>query len=143
MWFVAALLGFSLAYALLRWVHPSPAVRRWPAAQVTVAAAVLAAMIAFLVWQRWPPGAAHTFMNLRWDLWPQGAVLFALGVWAGESRSLADLTAWAGRLGWTALAAAALFVAGKTKSLMDGWSLATETIDSGLAQAKLAELADG
>jgi anthranilate phosphoribosyltransferase len=40
-------------------------------------------------------------------------------------------------------AAAALFVAGKTKSLMDGWSLATETIDSGLAQAKLVELADG
>ncbi len=40
-------------------------------------------------------------------------------------------------------AAAALFVAGKTKSLMDGWSLAAETIDSGLAQAKLVELADG
>ncbi|HUA66282.1 MAG TPA: anthranilate phosphoribosyltransferase [Alphaproteobacteria bacterium] len=40
-------------------------------------------------------------------------------------------------------AAAALFVAGKTKSLMDGWSLATETIDSGLAKAKLVELADG
>jgi anthranilate phosphoribosyltransferase len=39
-------------------------------------------------------------------------------------------------------AAAALFVAGKTKSLMDGWTLATETIDSGLARAKLAELAD-
>jgi anthranilate phosphoribosyltransferase len=39
-------------------------------------------------------------------------------------------------------AAAALFVAGKTKSLMNGWSLAAETIDSGLARAKLAELAD-
>ena len=38
-------------------------------------------------------------------------------------------------------AAAALFVAGKTKSLMDGWSLATETIESGLATAKLKELA--
>jgi anthranilate phosphoribosyltransferase len=40
-------------------------------------------------------------------------------------------------------AAAALFVAGKTRSLMDGWSLAAETVDSGLAKAKLAELADG
>jgi anthranilate phosphoribosyltransferase len=40
-------------------------------------------------------------------------------------------------------AAAALFVAGKTRSLMDGWSLAAETIDRGLAKAKLAELADG
>jgi anthranilate phosphoribosyltransferase len=38
-------------------------------------------------------------------------------------------------------AAAALFVAGKSKSLMDGWELAVETIDSGLAEAKLAELA--
>ncbi|HEV2318471.1 MAG TPA: anthranilate phosphoribosyltransferase [Verrucomicrobiae bacterium] len=38
-------------------------------------------------------------------------------------------------------AAAALFVAGKTKSLMEGWDLAIETIDSGLAEGKLAELA--
>jgi anthranilate phosphoribosyltransferase len=40
-------------------------------------------------------------------------------------------------------AAAALFVAGKTRSLMDGWNLAVEAIDSGLAKAKLAELATG
>jgi anthranilate phosphoribosyltransferase len=39
-------------------------------------------------------------------------------------------------------AAAALFVAGKTKSLAEGWDLAIETIDHGLAKAKLAELAD-
>jgi anthranilate phosphoribosyltransferase len=39
-------------------------------------------------------------------------------------------------------AAAALFVAGKSKSLMEGWSLAEETIDHGKAQAKLAELAE-
>ena len=38
-------------------------------------------------------------------------------------------------------AGAALFVAGKTKSVSDGWGLAGETIDSGLANAKLAELA--
>jgi anthranilate phosphoribosyltransferase len=37
--------------------------------------------------------------------------------------------------------AAALFVAGKTKSLGAGWDLAGETIDSGRANAKLAELA--
>jgi len=37
-------------------------------------------------------------------------------------------------------AGAALFVAGKTKSLMEGWELAAETIDSGRAQAKLGEL---
>ncbi len=38
-------------------------------------------------------------------------------------------------------AAAALFVAGKTKSLAEGWDLAGETIDSGRANEKLAELA--
>jgi len=38
-------------------------------------------------------------------------------------------------------AAAALFVAGSAKSLAEGWDLAAETIDSGKAGAKLAELA--
>jgi len=37
-------------------------------------------------------------------------------------------------------ASAALFVAGKAKSLVEGWELAAETIDSGNAQAKLEEL---
>jgi anthranilate phosphoribosyltransferase len=37
-------------------------------------------------------------------------------------------------------AAAALFVAGKTKSVAEGWKLAEATIDSGKAGAKLAEL---
>jgi anthranilate phosphoribosyltransferase len=38
-------------------------------------------------------------------------------------------------------AAAALFVAGKTESLVEGWDLAAEIIDDGRANAKLAELA--
>jgi glucans biosynthesis protein C len=112
MWFVAALLAFSLAYALLRRLHPPPLVtRRWSGAQVLVAAAVLLAVTAFVAWQWWPLDDAGTFLNLRWGLWPQGAVLFALGVWAGEAGGLEDLTAWARQLGWTALAAAAVFVA--------------------------------
>ena len=37
-------------------------------------------------------------------------------------------------------AAAALFVADRTRSLAEGWELAAETIDSGKAAAKLAEL---
>ena len=39
-------------------------------------------------------------------------------------------------------AGAGLFVAGKVKSLAEGWELAGETIDGGKASAKLAELAD-
>jgi anthranilate phosphoribosyltransferase len=38
-------------------------------------------------------------------------------------------------------AAAALFVAGKTRSLAEGWDLAARTIDSGRANMKLEELA--
>ena len=37
-------------------------------------------------------------------------------------------------------AAAALFVADRTRSLAEGWELAAQTIDSGRAAAKLAEL---
>jgi fucose 4-O-acetylase-like acetyltransferase len=111
MWFAAALLAFSLAYALLRRVHAPPAVCRWSGVQVMAAAALLIAVTAFAVWRCWPPDDASTFLDLRWESWPQGAALFALGVWAGETGSLEDLTARARRLGWTALAAAALFAA--------------------------------
>lgn len=120
LWFVAALLAFSLAYALLRFVRPLPIARRRSGAQAMVAAALLIAVTAVLVWQRWPLGDAHTFLNVQWELWPQGAGLFALGVWAGEAGSLEDLTAWAPRLGWTALAAAALWVALAVSLKMQG-----------------------
>ena len=76
-----------------------------------VAAVVLIAVTALLVWQWWPLGDGHTFMLAEWQLWPQGGGLFALGVWAGEAGSLDDLTRWAHRLGWIALAAAALWAA--------------------------------
>ena len=111
MWFVAALLMFSLAYALLRRVHPPPVARRWSGAQAMVAAVALIAVTAFLVWQRWQLGDAHAFLNVQWQLWPQGAGLFALGAWAGEAGSWENLTAWATRLGWTALGAAVLWAA--------------------------------
>jgi glucans biosynthesis protein C len=111
MWFVAALLAFSLAYALLRRLHVPPVERRGSAAQVIVAAAALIAVTAFFTWQRWPLDDGTTFLDARWGLWPQGAVLFGLGVWAGEAGGLEDLTARVRRLGWTALAALALLAA--------------------------------
>jgi len=64
LWFVAALLAFSLAYALLRRVHPAPVARRWSGAKVMLAAAVLIAVTAFLVWQRWPLGNGSSFAHL-------------------------------------------------------------------------------
>ena len=111
MWFVAALLVFSLAYALLRRVHPPPVARRWSGARAMVAAVALIAVTAFLVWQRWQLGGAHAFLNVQWQLWPQGTGLFALGAWTGEAGSWENLTARATRLGWTALGAAALWAA--------------------------------
>jgi glucans biosynthesis protein C len=87
MWFVAALLAFSMAYALLRRLHVPPVARRWSGAQVMVAAAVLIAAAAVLVWRWAPPDEASTFLSLQWASWPQGAGLFALGVWAGEAGS--------------------------------------------------------
>lgn len=111
MWFVAALLACSLAYAVFRRLRVPPVERRRSAAQVTVAAAVLIAVAGFAVWQRWPLDDGTTFLDARWAEWPQGAVLFALGVWAGESGRLDELTAKARRLGWTALAALALLAA--------------------------------
>jgi hypothetical protein len=66
-----------------------------------VAAVVLIAATALLVWQRWPLGEGHTFMLAEWQLWPHGGGLSALGVWAGEAGSPEDLTRL-GRLpgGW-------------------------------------------
>lgn len=108
MWFVAALLTFSLAYALLRRLRPAPVAYRWSPARAMAAAAVLAAVTAFVTWQWWPLDSSSTFLDLRFGEWPQGAAMFALGAWAGEAGSLADLTAPARRLGWTALGAVAV-----------------------------------
>jgi fucose 4-O-acetylase-like acetyltransferase len=112
MWFVAALLAFSLAYAMLRRAHtPVARRRRQSESQAMAAAALLIAVTAFVTWRWWPPDDASTFLGMQWESWPQGAVLFALGVWAGEAASLEDLTGRARLLGWTALASAGLLVA--------------------------------
>ena len=96
MWFVAALLVFSLAYAALRRVRPVPGAEgsrgaglggpagRRRLSLLLVGAGVAIAVGSLLVWQVWPWNSI-AFRTLRLGEWPQGAVLFALGLHAGET----------------------------------------------------------
>ena len=106
MWFVAALLAFSVAYAALRRVRP-PAPPRPLRPGLLAGAALAIAVSSFAVWQRWPV-IGDAFLNLRWGEWPQGAVLFALGVRAADAGWLEDFPpVLARRLGWVAAAGVA------------------------------------
>jgi fucose 4-O-acetylase-like acetyltransferase len=104
MWFAAALLVFSLVYAAWEHVRPTAARpgRLRPAALVV--AIVTIAVSSFLVWLVWPLDG-EMFLNLRVPEWPQGAVLFALGVHAGRAGWLDDLPrGLVRRLGWMTVA---------------------------------------
>jgi peptidoglycan/LPS O-acetylase OafA/YrhL len=109
MWFVAALLACSLGYAWLR--HRRPAVESGWADRpgvVLFAAAATIAVSCLLVWQVWPWNA-EVVLNMRFGEWPQGVVLFALGVHAAERGWLDYLTPeLIRRIGWLAAAAAAI-----------------------------------
>ncbi len=131
LWFVAALLVFSLVYAGWRSVNPR-AVSATPGmltAGTLAAAGVVVAVGSFAVWLRWRHGTA-TPLNANWPHWPQAVVMFALGVLAGERRWLEDLD-WprarrlglVGAVGAVLLAAvAAVSVAGDDyESMTGGW----------------------
>ena len=128
LWFVAALLTFSVVYAAWCWWRPAVGGNGDRAAmrprQLLLAAAVIAAG-SFMVRLRWPFGSA-TLLDLRWPEWSQGAVLFTLGVLWGERGWRGQVPAvWSRRCGQIAaagLAAAGLLVA------------ATGTADGGLAR---------
>jgi surface polysaccharide O-acyltransferase-like enzyme len=112
MWFVAALLVCSLLYAGLRHLHPArPVVGPVPVPRLLAIAAATIAVTSLAVWQVWPWNA-EVVLNLRAGEWPQGAVLFALGVYAGETGWAQQLSPGAvRRLGWVAAAGAAAFSA--------------------------------
>jgi len=111
LWFVAALLVFSVVYAALRRVRPARALRRPLRTGVLAAAVATITVSSFAVWQVWPANAVM-FLNLRVGEWPQGAVLFALGVLGAEAGWLDELpTVLARRLGWVATAGVAALVA--------------------------------
>ena len=112
MWFAAALLAFSVGYALLRALRPATAPRGGPGARLVLLAAAAVAVSSYVVWLVFPL-TTEMFLNLKVAEWPQGAVLFALGVraaeagWVDQPPTLHRVR-W---LGWSALAGAAAFVA--------------------------------
>lgn len=111
MWFVAALLAFSAGYALLRRLRPAPDSRHPPKRGMLLVAMATIGVTSLAVWQVWPP-TGETVLNLKLAEWPQGAVLFALGVraaeagWVESPPSLHQVRS----LGWAAAAGMAAFV---------------------------------
>lgn len=111
MWFVAALLAFSIGYAVVRWWRPPSRHARPAGARHVLLAMGAVAVGSWLVWLRWPL-TEDAVLNLKFAEWPQGAVLFALGVhgeeagWVRRGASAPRVAA----LGWTALAGAFGFV---------------------------------
>jgi glucans biosynthesis protein C len=83
-WFLEALLAFSLAYGLVRWLRPARAepsrdpLRAKQVAGVAVAIAVLSFATHLVV----PYGEEH--LHIQFALFPQYAILFALGCAAGR-----------------------------------------------------------
>ena len=104
MWFAAALLCFSLVYAAWKELRPEAASPKPLRPGVLVAAILTIAVSSFVVWLVWPLDG-EMFFNLRLPEWPQGAVLFALGVNAAGNGWLEDLpwglVRW---LGWMTVA---------------------------------------
>jgi glucan biosynthesis protein C len=136
LWFVAALLVFSLAYAALRRVRPARVPRRPLRAGVLAAAAAVIAASSFAIWQVWPANAGG-FLDLRVGQWPQGAVLFALGVLGAEAGWLDEFPpVLARRLGWVAAAGLAALLA-----LMVSLVLASGADQAGVMGADLPTMA--
>jgi glucan biosynthesis protein C len=136
LWFVAALLVFSLAYAALRRARPASAPRRPLRAGALATAAAVIAVSSFAVWQVWPANAGG-LLNLRVGQWPQGAVLFALGVLGAEAGWLDEFPpVLARRLGWVAAAGLAALVA-----LMVSLVLARGADQAGVEGADLPTMA--
>ena len=131
MWFVAALLAFSLTYALFRWARPAGesgfGPMRWWHLAGTMGAITLGSFLVRLVWPALSVTPGH--LNL-WE-WPSMAALFVLGIMARERGwfdpvpdRLRRLSGW---LGLAALAAATLFFAAvavtEDDRLLGGWHL--------------------
>ncbi|HET7419414.1 MAG TPA: acyltransferase [Candidatus Dormibacteraeota bacterium] len=131
MWFVAALLIFSLAYSAVRRIRPRVAPRQGPVRWWhLVAAGAAIAIGSFSIRLVWPAlSVTPGHLNL-WE-WPTMATLFVLGILAGERgwldpvpESMRRVCGWSGIV---ALVAATLFFAAVAITgddrLLGGWHL--------------------
>jgi hypothetical protein len=141
MWFVAALLAISLAYAVLRGPRQPAASPETLRPAVLGIAALAIGVGSWAVWQVFP-FLSQTYLDPIFAEWPQGAGLFALGVHAAETgwldrvtstlvRRLAGL-AIAGLFGLGGLMALVL-VSGQGGSLLsgNGWPAAMAALLDG------------
>lgn len=133
LWFVAALLVFSLLYAAWRTLRPRrgtsdddptpAAATHGPPVRTLLVAGLVVAFGSFAVWQVWRHGS-ETPLNANWPHWPQAATMFTLGVLAGE-RGWLEALPWrrARRMGWIALAGVLAVAA------LAGVTIATADVD--------------
>jgi len=89
MWFVAALLFCSLAYAGVRAWAPDAWSPGRPGAAPVLVAGLLIGVLSMLIWPTSSLLDEH-LMGLRPGAWVQGIVLFALGVLTGEATPMGD-----------------------------------------------------
>jgi glucans biosynthesis protein C len=91
-WFLEALLVFSLAYALVRWVRPArgPASAQPLRGRQVAAVAAAIALLSFAMRLAVPYGEEH--VHIQFALFPQYAILFGLGCLAGRHGWLETLT---------------------------------------------------
>jgi glucan biosynthesis protein C len=130
MWFTAALLVVSLAYAGYRRIVPHQAQQPKPIRMAHLGLfALLIGVADFVVWLHWGYGTG-TLWNLNWPHWPQSAGSFALGLVAGERGWLGQLSGRMVRLGRRALLVGLLLLLGVAaasisspdlRSLAGGW----------------------
>jgi hypothetical protein len=144
MWFVAALLAISLAYAVLRGQRVPAASTRPLRPAVLGVVAVAIGVGSWVVWQAFP-FLSQTYLDPIFAEWPQGAGLFALGVHAAETGWLDRIpSTLVRRLGGVAIAGlfalgglmTVLLVSGQVGSLLagNGWpAMVLALLDGGIA----------
>jgi glucans biosynthesis protein C len=147
MWFVTALLVFSIAYGSWRWARPAGLTASGPLRPGHLVAAAAAIVVgSFVVRLQWPFTADTPFDLNLWE-WPQMATLFVLGVLAGEREWLDPIPDWLRRgcgrasiVGVLGLlfVVATVVLAGDEDPFLGGWhlqALAEPTTEATIAVA--------